>query len=564
MVDGLARLTTIRSVTYTAGLLWPVGLLLTVVSEIVLLHSVAAVGVAPYYPRADDQVEYLTEAYLALQAIKDDGVLSGLAHTLVEPRVQGWLVQLQAGVIFLFTGAHRLAALDLNIAYLVTLLAVVGTWVRRAWGIGSAFTFLAVVVGAETVTRSTGGVFDFRLDFALMCAWGLWLGFLATRDLSRGEHGSLVVGLTVLSLLVITVRTIAFVYVAATSIILAVAQRERSAVSRSLLASLAISTVVEGLFVVQNWRLVREYYVGGHLLSVEKDIRSDTIGVSDLASALAFYPRSLLTDHLGLASTVMIIAVIVLSAGILAVLLPDRSDTRPRDTNSYRNWPLIVLGGGVLVPALALSLDPAKSDVVGGVLAPPVALLTAYVLATVQRALSTSKIRPAAVGVGVACLVLAFASQVRGLRARETEFSAQGDSARASRFILALADDIHARAARPAIWSMDAHLDFASVAATRVYYFEQRGVWLDLVAGIGEANIASTLSIDDVRAQASASDALILTERTTAPRPIYPYDASLEATHDALFDIAARNFVLVAGDHFLGRNVFGFARREST
>jgi hypothetical protein len=474
------------------------------------LHAIAAWGVAPYYPRAYDQVQYLTESYLAYEALRDRGLLAGLAHTLLEPRVQGWLLQLEAGALFLLTGPARLTALDLNLAHLAAFLGVTGTLVRRAWGVGAALAFIALIVAASSVTRIVGGVFDFRLDFTALCLWGTLLAVLALGDPTRLARWRYLVGLIVLGELFISVRTIGFLYLTALVVILVVAA-PREVPRRALLLALAIWSATEAAFVAQNWRLVRDYYLGGHLLNVEKDVRASELGVGDLVGQLTFYPRSVLVDHLGFTGEVLLATVLATTLLLLAM------SGRPRAAQRSIRWTLLVLVGALVVPLAALTLDPAKSDVVGGIALPPLALLVAMGLGVATERVGGRHVSGLVAVLGGVCLVIALVAQLTGLARRTAEFSVQSDAGQASRFILSLGDGVARQPRLPAVWSMDAHLDFGSVQVTRVYYYEQRGIWLVLAAGIGEGNIGSTLTIDEARAQALPSDVLILTQRTSAP-----------------------------------------------
>jgi hypothetical protein len=532
---------------------------ITAAIELTVLHLTAANGVAPYYPRAYDQVEYLTEGYLAFAALRDQGLLGGLAHTLVEPRVQGWLLQLEAGFLFLVTGPARLPALDLNIVHLVALLGITGTLLRRAYNTAAALAFAAVIVAAIAVTRLIGGVFDFRLDFAAMCLWGILVAILALADPRRLGTWLGAIAVVVAGELFISVRTIGFAYAAGLAIVLAVVTRE-AGLRRTLLIALAIWSVSEGAFVAQNWRLVSQYYLGDHLLDAQSDARSTTVGFSNPLSQLWYYPHSLLVDHLGPASE-LLLGVILLAT--LALCLRSAIDPAKRGTGCARRlrWRVTVLCVGIAVPFAALTLDPVKSNVVGGILLPPVAILAAVAFGEASLRTAGRQSRTIALLFAAGCLVAGLGAQTRSLFLNGVEFSGDGDVARASQFVLTLGDWVAAHPRNPTVWSVDAHLDFDSVAATRLYYFEQRGRWLDLAAGFGEGDIASVLSSDSAQAQATRSDVLVLTQRTTAPESSYPYDQSLERAGPSLNTLAATQFETLITSDFFGRQATGYVRR---
>jgi hypothetical protein len=224
----------------------------------------------------------------------------------------------------------------------------------------------------------------------------------------------------------------------------------------------------------------------------------------------------------------------------------------------------LVLATSLLVPYAALTLDPARSEIVGGILLPPVVLM-----ATVALGVAAARARmPAAVvgrGLalfGIACILVACASQAWGLLRRSPEFSIDGDGPRASRFILTIADAALQHSVGPVKWSTDAHLDFGAVQVSSVYYYEQRGVWPNLVGGLGDGPVESTVAPEEVRTVAAASDVLILTRSLNPSAPAYPYDRSIEIAEPILRAVAVEQFDLVAQDRFYGRDVFGFIRRS--
>jgi len=123
-----------------------------------------------------------------------------------------------------------------------------------------------------------------------------------------------------------------------------------------------------------------------------------------------------------------------------------------------------------------------------------------------------------------------------------------------------LVEDAGADGGRHVIWGSDAHLDFAPSLVIRVYYYELHRQWLDVAGGLGDGPLASTLTAAQARELAAASQVRILTRRTTAPPPIYPYDASIEAVVPVLVDLAKKQYELRAHGEFFGRDVYGYVR----
>jgi hypothetical protein len=544
--------------------------------EGIALHLVALNSVAPYYPRGFDQVQYLTESYQAYELLRDLGPTAGIAQAVAQPRVQGWLLQLEASGLFLLTGPTRLSALDVNVAHLLVFLAIGATLLRRRFGAGAALAFVGLALSTHTTTATIGGPFDFRLDFAAMCAWGTLVSVLALGGTMRRwpQFAAIVVAGAVL----ISVRTIAFVFLAGTVAVLFVlaplalcdGQRIHTRLVRGrLLVALACWSATEALFAARNFDLLRAYYIGGHVVDAEKGVRALEVGAVDLLSSVVFYARTLAFDSLGrpgliLLGFVISIAVLLVCGEVL-LSTATRSSSVDHADGTLR-WPVTVLVIATVVPYLALSVDEVKSWVVAGVLVPPVLLLAVVALAgAASHAMWAPEmiVRRALLAVGALCLSLGVAEQVRDLRQQVLNSLPASDIARASSFINQMAQAVLERAdGAPTVWAADAHLDFATAQVVRVYQYEQHRLWLPIVGGLGEGAIYATLTPTDVRSQADQSGVLILTRRDSAPPPVFPYDQSVEAAEGLLLSLADTEFDLRARDRFFEREVSGFVRRD--
>src|SRR5439155_21332731 len=119
------------------------------------------------------------ESYHAYATLHDVDPIQGFAQVMSEPRVQSWILQHEAAVVFLLSSPGRLQALDVNLAHLLLFLGISTVCIRRTFGPGPALAFLGLVLSARTMTVLIGGPFDFRLDFAAMCAWDALVAVLA-------------------------------------------------------------------------------------------------------------------------------------------------------------------------------------------------------------------------------------------------------------------------------------------------------------------------------------------------------------------------------------------------
>lgn len=538
--------------------------------QAVVLHMAASRDVAPYVPRGFDQVQYLTESYRAYEQVRDHGLIDGLANTLALPRVQGWLVQLEATMLFLLTGPGRLAALDLNILWFLAYLGVTGEVVRRSLGLPAGLAVLGIISSERTVAQIVGGAFDFRLDFIALCLWGILLAVAAFADLAR--HRAAGPALVLLGLALILSRLIAALYVLPLFGLLLVltflrpawrSDREARIRQGWLLAALVIWSVVLAALVFANWDNIAGYYIRGHLTSDEKRIRALEVGVGSLVESVSFYPWSAIRQHAGFG--MVLLAALTVLGGLAAGRGTRRSELSTAPARGERvdvAWAYAVLVLSLLVPYAILTVNELKSPVVGSVLVPPLALLAVTTFYAFGRQAVAGPAfrdrRPLILGATI--LVLGLVWQTTNVGRRLYDPTPTAELAAASDLVEFLAEYFDHRGNRRPVWAMDSHLDYAAAGVVQLLYYERRGVWMDLVPGLGHDGVHLTLTPDEVLRQAAASDLLILT-RTVDRRPsVYPYDRSIEATKSALFELAEKELTLYRRERLFGREVFAYVR----
>jgi hypothetical protein len=533
--------------------------------EAVLLHTTARDFVAPFYPSNYDQIQYLTESYLAYDVIRQHGLLEGVLDVLRQPRAQGMLLQFQAAVLFLITGPSRLAALDLNVGYFLVYLGVTAEAVRRSAGMPAALASLGLIASAATNTH-VGGIFDFRLDFAAMCLWGTLLALVVLGVGRNQSRPKLIAAVAMVAALLVLTRIITVAYVAVSLgglfLIAPLIRTSPEATSptpsrRALLPALTVSALATGWFVLQNWTTVIPYYIVGHVASDEKHIRALEVGATNLIRSLSFYPNSLVYDHAGPAFLRLTVALAI--AGVLGGFLSRggvSSENRKVGHTLSLGWVACALTLCIAGPYIVLTANEAKSVVVGDVLLPPLVLAIVCVFSVVSR-LTQPVTRVAHYTLIVATSgVLLLGLRAQWSQVRDSE-SGRRDLATASQLMQDVGDYVLTTRSGQAVWAMDGHLDFTAPLVTRLYYFEQRRVWLALSNSLGAGAIHTTLSEDEVVQSAAAADVLILTRGGTW---MYPYDHSIERVKPSLFALAKQQYLLLHEYRVYGRDVFVYIR----
>ncbi|MFI5020480.1 MAG: hypothetical protein ACHQRJ_02345 [Alphaproteobacteria bacterium] len=381
----IAKHDTRRRWRRTVSAWWWLGLIVALEGGLFWHH--VTTRTAPFYPANFDQNVYLLATYHLAEAMRAGG-LQGLFDELSRMRIpNGTTFQFQGALLGLILGVGRTSALTLNFLYFAALQIVLFRTVR--WLTTSstlAWIALALLLTQQTLTFWAGGIFDYRIDFAAYCAFGLWCCALLRSGLFKSRVGSAAVGLV--AALLISMRFITAVYLGLIMpallvlVILRLAHARkplRRALYRLRLRNFFISAATTGILVLPlvwlNRQGLYEYYVVGHVLGPEGPIRARAVGIVTSADALMWYPRSIIFGHLG--------PEFICAAGLLAIASALLTLVAWRLKYAIKLRPhtdgLIAMTVAILVPAGVLTLDVSKSLVPGDIVCVPV--LLALVLA---------------------------------------------------------------------------------------------------------------------------------------------------------------------------------------
>src|SRR5262245_22012108 len=94
--------------------LFPALLLALFAIEFILFDQFGSHRHTAVYPRWNDQIQYLSEAYTGYEYARVHGLAAGAWQTLVNPSAQGTLHDFAALFAFTIAGPSRSAALALN------------------------------------------------------------------------------------------------------------------------------------------------------------------------------------------------------------------------------------------------------------------------------------------------------------------------------------------------------------------------------------------------------------------------------------------------------------------
>jgi hypothetical protein len=361
------------------------GLSLICLVQVGILFSQIVTNVSPYYPVAYDQLRYLNEAYKLEDSFVQQGVLSVVRQLLSPYSPNGFLLSLEGGLATALTGAHRTAALSVNIILLVVTQFSLFFAVRRAFSEAAAWCAVTLFLLVTTPFLVAGGIFDFRIDFSAFYLLGIWSCTVISSRIFLEGNISLLAGL-VASWLVLT-RFISFVYLGAIMGLLVaffavgwIVRHDALMKSRCLNATLsgAIMTAMFAPFLAINAKIIYNYYFISLFVSNEAKIRALENGVDSGIKHLQYYPVSLLFDHLRFPFLIFAGASLTIAA-IRHYLIHGnaRYDWR-RNLGSI--WFLICV---IVVPFAFANLSASKSPVIIGIVGVPIVLLIAILVDTV-------------------------------------------------------------------------------------------------------------------------------------------------------------------------------------
>jgi hypothetical protein len=344
---------------------------------------------APYFPRNFDQTSYYLDTYELIDRVEANGWRAFLEELLQAHHATGLVFTVYGALLGVIIGPWRTAIISLNLVHFLALQLVLFSAVRdRTRNVDFAWMALALLLlcGAVFMTPGggAGGIYDYRIDFAAFCLYGIWVCLIVWSRTFRDTKRSLIVG--VVGIFLVLLRFFTVVYVAAIlgtlliGFIFAINTRRqphgrRLAIQRA--RNLLLSGLLTAIFVCPILFLARNaiynYYVVGHFLGEEKYIRAKEQHLYTVRDHLLFYPKFLAIDHVGgLAARVMAVLAVGVVAGALFVERASLRDLVKR-LQCYR-FEFLALGAAVIAPLVILTMDISKSRVVGGIVVVPIVL----------------------------------------------------------------------------------------------------------------------------------------------------------------------------------------------
>jgi hypothetical protein len=396
--------------------------LIVVALEALLYCSFYNREVASYPPDNFDQAGYLVETYRLQEDILTHDLGQVWKFFSSSGHNAGVLFPIEGALSGIILGGSRLPQLFvLFIAFCALQVAAFTAarivWKSRVYG----YVALGLILSQGTLWfQLGGGLFDFRMDFLAYCFYGVWAAGVLRSRLFLDPYWSIGCGL--IGAFLVLNRFVTVTYLLGVSVGFAVAcgiiaifwrsDPELASRMRCRFRHLGLSTGVLIIVVVpiliHNWDAIHGYYVVGHVVGEEKFIRAAELGIKDLAGHLSFYPKSVVQDHLG--KIFFWGSAVAVACGLAARLLA-RWENVPAKPPPRRDEEFLLqftfLLGALLCPIVVLTLDIAKSAVVGSIVGGPAALLVVATMAA--AAPKPCKLHPSHGGrLLVACALVIF------------------------------------------------------------------------------------------------------------------------------------------------------------
>jgi hypothetical protein len=500
--------------------------------EVVVFYAHVQIRIAPNYPQVFDQLNYIRVTQDIVRDFHARGI-AALAQPFLLPAPTGITYPLQGAVAILVFGASRAALLTVNLAYfLAAQIAVFLTMMRSRNDAAAAWLSIAILIACDGIFRRAGGIADYRIDFAAMCLFGIWVCLLIKADQFASRKFSILAGMAAAAL--ILMRFITAAYVGSIMVVLLgwLIVRHRAAEDWSqrivnYLMSGFVITAVTAPALLAAIGSINHYYVAGHLNGDEPAIRAADVGVFDLTGHLIYYPRALANYQVGSVGIVLIVIVIA----AVALGFTRRAPHRPKLGFAGLGFETFLAAVATFLPMVVLTLDVSKSPVVAGAMMIPLVLLVmfcwrSYVLPAHSR-------RTLQVAVFF-YIIVGFAAFVAHAASPSSEFS-QADLAEVKRLNLAIANF---SGAAPRI-AFDRLPDYLNVSTVQFYFRqsnEPNGEEPRFSGTLG--GIFAVKPADVLRAVAS-SDIVVLSDERLK-RGQSPFDQSIVQSW-ALIDSYARS-----------------------
>ncbi len=527
-----------------------------ILMQFLLFRTYAIREVVGYYPRDFDQSLFLSLSYQTYENILQHGLAKGVVDSYHPPT--GILMPLVAAFFFLLSGASRFSALLLNFGFFVALQIVMIRVLRDLGGkYGLCLLMIGLLLTVNTPFFRAGGMMDFRIDFIALCLFGIFVSVVTKSHFFLLRKWSLIAGL--IASILILFRYLAAAYIipilCAETIYLVLTdyglwrsqhpeQRKRLTVSRLKNLFLCSGTIAAIVFpfIWINRSGIYNYYVVGHVVGEEKNIRAAEQAITNLTSNVLYYPRSVLFDHIGLGA--LIIICVTLALGLVAYFINGQNGNHSTASEDLLRKGFVFFAICILAPILVLMLDTSKSPVVGNIVVAPLLWVVIWIQFFLDAATRGRKSKVVFNVVVAVVLLYGVGYQISHFGRHSNLYDRNMSG------VTNMYEDIASYCRKVGLFrpriSVDRIRDYLAAPILSSFCYEINGVLLDPASKIG--NSIFEITRDEALRYIKESDIAIIALSTYPDRSVYPFDMSMKDIRSIMKKAINKEF-LILGDY---------------
>jgi len=345
------------------------------------------------FPIGFDPLSYFAYTYDLIARTMSGGWIVLIDEFLHPHQSNGLSFTVQGALLGLLFGSNRAVLLSLNLLYFLAAQIVLFLTVRwQTKNIEYAWVAVALFTGCSTIFQQ-GGIYYFMIDFSAMCLYGILACTIVWSRTFLHTQRSLLIAVIAAHLIIMRFFVVLYFAGIMFGLLLFAGASLRSpssarrAIAKKRLTNIIIAGSLTAVLVLPILFLAREgiynYYVIGHVLGVEKDIRADQFGLHGVLDHVLHYPNSIL-EHVG-RSVFIALSILSVTALISAYRFDHLWTRRVRARLHRYRAEYLALGLMIVVPIVVLTVNVHKSPLVGNIVLIPLILTFALVLDAVGR-----------------------------------------------------------------------------------------------------------------------------------------------------------------------------------
>ncbi len=362
--------------------------------QYLLFHGYAEREIVWAYPTNHDQAGYLLYVYTLWLRFLERGIAE-LFEAMRQPPANGILLQIEGVIMCLLFGAKRISCLTLNFLHFAAL--QVSVFMLLRWLTGNTwlgFMGVGLVLSQHTAFLDQGGLFDFRLDFAAYCLFGIWVVAVMRSRIFEDRKWILISA--VVAACLILLRFFAVTYVIGVLGLIGlyfagILARYRFSPPADLcikkrlvnmvLFGLTVSACVGPIILLARKAIWAYYHEANLFTGPEKSFMYSMYGITDEMSYLTYYPKSLWDEHLGL--TFVYLSLLLVGVAFLVSRFETRKELPAPRRNTDLSSSIGFLIACIAIPLTILTTYTGKATGVVGITGVPVAVLSVLMVACV-------------------------------------------------------------------------------------------------------------------------------------------------------------------------------------